>query len=108
MTNQVLGDRYAPITSEMGFLECDAKTAAGAFQEWQDPIQSGRGVRLNQRELIGDLPTRIEKLLPLTSVEARRFLFSPTRSHSWAAYLDNGWRGTDVFSTVSYLSRTIG
>ncbi len=107
MVSQLFDDKYAPITSEIGFLECDPKKAADAFQEWQNPIQARRGIRLNRREVAGDLPTRIQMLLPLTSVEARRFLFSPTRGN-WTAYLDNGWRGTDVFSTVSYLSSTIG
>ncbi|MCE9527553.1 MAG: hypothetical protein K8R36_16045 [Planctomycetales bacterium] len=105
MANQLFDDRYAPITSEIEFLECDAKTAADAFQEWQRPIQSGRGVRINRQELNGCFPTKIECLLPLTSVERRRFLFMPTKSN-WTACLDNGWRGNDV-SAVSHLSRAM-
>lgn len=107
MVSQLLDDRYAPITSEFGFLECAVKTAADAFHEWQNTIQAGRGVRLERRVVVGDLPTKIKSLLPLTSVERRRFLFLPTSS-SWTAYVDNGWRGTDVFSTVSTLCTTIG
>ena len=107
MPSQLYDDRHAPITKEIGFLECDAATAAAAFQEWQLPIQSGRGVRLNRRELVADFPAKLEGLLPLTSHEARRFLFLPTAS-KWTAYLDSGWRGTDAFSTVSYLATTIG
>lgn len=107
MPTQLYDDRYAPITTGIGFLECDAKMAADAFEEWQRPIQATRGVRLQRRELTGDLPARLESLLPLTSHEARRFLFSPT-SGKWTAYLDSGWRGTDAFSVVSYLAATIG
>lgn len=107
MTIQLLDGRYAPITSEIGFLECDARTAAEAFLDWHGPIQKSRGVRLDRREISGDLPSRIQSLLPLTSVEARRFLFLPTIG-AWAAYLDNGWRGPDVFSAVSYLCQKIG
>ncbi len=106
MPSQLYDDRYTPITSEIEFLECDAKTAADAFQEWQQPIQSARGVRLNRREVVGDLPAKIENLLPLTSHESRRFLFAPTGS-KWTAYFESGWRGNDA-SAVSYLSRTIG
>jgi hypothetical protein len=105
MRRQLLDDGYAPITSEIEFLECDAKAAADAFQEWQHPIQSGRGVSLNLREIGGDLPTKLDSLLPLNSHEARRILFLPTASN-WTAYLENGWRGTDV-SAVSHLSRTM-
>lgn len=106
MVNLLYDDRYAPITKEIEFIECDAKTAADAFQEWQTPIQSARGVRLNRRELAGDFPAKLECLLPLTSHEARRILFLPTRSN-WTAYLDSGWRGTDA-SAVRFLSKTIG
>ena len=104
--NQLFDDRYAPITSEIGFLKCEAQTASDAFQEWHRPIQSGRGVRLVRQEVVGDFQTKIASLLPLTSVEARRYLFSPTKS-DWTVYLDNGWRGTDVYAVVSYLSTTI-
>lgn len=107
MPSQLYDDRYAPITKEVGFLECDAAATAAAFQEWQLPIQSGRGVRLNRRELVGGFPEKLERLLPLTSHEARRFLFLPTAG-KWTAYLDSGWRGTDAFSAVSYLATTIG
>lgn len=107
MPSQILDGRYAPITSEIGFLECPAKTAADAFQEWQFPIQSARGIHLSQREVFGDVSSRLRSLLPLTSHEARRFLFMPTSSN-WTAYFDNGWRGPDVFSTVSYLCTRIG
>lgn len=106
MPSPLLDDRYAPITSEIEFLECDAKAAADAFQEWQHSIQSARAVRLNSREVVGDLPARITNLLPLTSVERRRFLFTPTES-KWTAYLDSGWQGADI-SAVSYLSRRMG
>src|SRR5438105_4063120 len=106
MLNQLFDDRYAPITSEIEFLECAAETAANAFQDWQNRIQSGRGVRLNRREVVGDFPTKLECLLPLTSVERRRFLFVPSQS-KWTACLDNGWQGNDP-SAVSYLATEIG
>lgn len=107
MVNLIYNDRFAPITSQIGFLECDAMTAVEAFQEWQQPIQMRRGVHLDRREILGDLSTKIENLLPLTSVEARRYLFVPTQSN-WTAFMDNGWRGPDVFSTISQLAIIVG
>lgn len=104
---RLLDNRYAPITSEIGFLECPSSKAAGAFQDWESPLLAERGMRLNRREVAGDLPARIEHLLPLTSGEARRYLFLPTAS-TWTAYLDNGSNGTDVFSAVSFLATRIG
>jgi hypothetical protein len=109
MASQLFDGRFAPISSEIGFLECSAKMAADAFHKWQNAIaiQAGRGVRLRLQEVVGGLPTKMESLLPLTSVERRRFLLLPTESN-WTAYVDNGWRGTDVFSAVSNLCTTIG
>jgi hypothetical protein len=107
MPSLLLDDRYAPITSEIGFLECNSRAAIDAFIEWQQPIQSARGVQLHRREVFGDLPTKLDGLLPLTSHEARRFLFTPTK-RNWTAYFDSGWRGTDAFSTVSHLCTKIG
>jgi hypothetical protein len=106
MTEQLLQGRYAPISSEMGFLKCDARAAADAFAAWQRPAQHSRGVELRIDEVRGDVSTRLDNLLPLTSVEARRYLFLPTHS-SWTAFVDNGWSGTDVFSVVSFLALQI-
>jgi hypothetical protein len=98
-------DIYAQITSELEFLECDAKTAADGFQEWQQRIRSRMGIRLKRRAIAGELREKITYLLPLTSVERVRSLFVPTASQ-WTAYFDNGWRGTDP-SAVRYLSSQI-
>jgi hypothetical protein len=50
--------------------------------------------------------SEILRLLPLTSVERRRYLFIPTRSN-WTAFLDNGHQGTDAFSHISYLAEKL-
>ena len=100
-------DCYAPITSEIGFLECNAAAAAHAYVEWGRPIQAERGVREDIVEMCGTLISKIRYLLPLTDIERRRTLFVPTRSN-WTAYFDNGWRGTDAYSAVSYLCEQIG
>ncbi|HEV2864844.1 MAG TPA: hypothetical protein VGX48_27875 [Pyrinomonadaceae bacterium] len=103
----LLDDRLAPITSEIGFLKADCSVAARAFMEWQTPIQQRRGVSLSRRPVSGSLEDVLQTLLPLTSVEARRYLFIPTAS-PWVAYLDNGHQGTDAMSAVSYLAKRIG
>ncbi|GMU83325.1 MAG: hypothetical protein AMXMBFR47_31950 [Planctomycetota bacterium] len=98
----LLDDKYAPITSEIGFLECSLEHITKAFEEWQTPIQIARENRLARRVVEGNLETKLLALVPLTSHEARRYLFVPTRGQ-WTAFFDNGWRGTDAFSTVSEL-----
>lgn len=107
MKNQLYDNLYAPILSEVGFIECNLATATDAFMDWQQPIQLARSVYLKRQEVHGDLSEKIKNLLPLTSSESRRFLFLPTKSR-WTAYLDNGLNGSDVFSVVSFLATKIG
>lgn len=99
-------DRLAPITSEIGFVEADCSLATEAFVNWQSPIQKARGVSVTRRQVSGCLEDVLQALLPLTAVERRRFLFVPTAS-PWVAYFDNGYRGTDAMSVVSYLAKLI-
>lgn len=103
----LLNDQFAPITSTLGFLETDLQNAVDSFLRWQEPIQAARGVAFTAREIQGDLGSALSALPPLTSVEARRFLFIPTAG-SWVAFLDNGHRGTDATGPMAYLARTVG
>src|SRR5262245_28318856 len=103
--NDLFGGKLAPITNTIGFIRCDCSRAAQAFFDWQEGIQTKRGVSLIEGKIHGDFESAIRRLLPLTSVERRRYLFVPTRS-AWTAFLDNGHQGTDVFSPLSFLART--
>lgn len=105
--NLLLDDRFAPITSTIGFIELDLQHAVHGFLRWQEPIQAPRGVVLTARPIEGDLGSALAALPPLTSVEARRFLFAPTAS-AWVAFFDNGHRGTDATGPMAYLARTLG
>ena len=94
MTSFLLNDRLAPITSNFGFVECDLETTVEWFFKWSSAIQRDRGVLLTKRAAVGSLEKKLRALVPLTSVEARRFLFLPTRS-KWTACFDSGWQGAD-------------
>jgi hypothetical protein len=106
--NLLLDDRYAPITSKLGFIKCPVKKVLEEYLSWDTPIQSSRmpPVSLSVRHGHGDLPEMLNLLLPLTNIERRRMLFIQTVG-DWTAFFDNGWQGTDVFSTVSYLCRKL-
>lgn len=104
--NLLLHDQFAPITSTIGFIETDLQNAVASFLRWQEPIQAPRGVVLAAREIEGDLPAALSALPPLTSVEARRFLFVPTAG-PWVAFFDNSRRGTDATGPMAYLARTV-
>ena len=103
----LLEDRWAPITSDMGFLESDAKRAAQALSSWQGGLLASEGVTVEVRPVAGSLEQVLSALLPLTDGEKQRHLFIPTRS-AWTAYFDNGYRGTDAVSAMSYLAQMLG
>ena len=101
----LFGDRLAPITSRMGFIEVGARFAADQFAQWQEEIKAGSGISVEQREVRGGLEEVLLALLPLRVVDFTRCLFVPT-SGGWTAYLGNGYRGTDQ-GAVIYLARRL-
>ncbi|MDY7225727.1 hypothetical protein [Hyalangium rubrum] len=103
----LLDDRWAPVTSEMGFLEARAEYAARAFAAWHTELMTPRGISVGMRPIHGSLEQALSALLPLTRPETRRDLFIPTRS-SWTAYVENGWGGTDAASVMRHMARTLG
>jgi hypothetical protein len=107
MKGLLFEDRWAPVTSELGFLETDAEHAARTFAEWQGGLLAPRGIAVGVRSVSGPLEQALSALLPLTTPEKRRHLFMPTRS-PWAAYIDNGWDGTDASSAMRSMARRLG
>jgi hypothetical protein len=107
MKGLLLDDRWAPVTSEMGFLETDAEHAARAFATWQGGLLAPRGIAVEVRPVSGSLEQALCALLPLTSPETQRHLFLPTRS-AWTAYLENTRGGTDASSAMASMARTLG
>lgn len=102
----LFNNKLAPITSTIGFLEVPPTVAVEAFVEWQKSIYEPQGTSVNRRQVQGGLHEVLLELLPLTSVLPLRHLFVPTAS-GWCAYFDNGHRGTDAASAMSYLARRI-
>ncbi len=100
----LLGGRLAPITSTVGFLEAPIDDAVRAFVDWERSVHEPLGISVSQRPVTGGLEEVLPSLLPLTSVVRRRYLFIPTAG-PWVAFFDNGHRGTDAFSVMSYLAR---
>ncbi|HYO55062.1 hypothetical protein [Archangium sp.] len=107
MKGLLLEDRWAPVTSEMGFLETDAEHAARAFAAWQEGLLAPVGVTVETRPVTGSLEQVLSSLLPLTDSETQRHLFIPTRS-AWTAYVENAKGGTDAMSAMGYMARTLG
>jgi hypothetical protein len=106
MKGLLLEDRWAPVTSEMGFLELGAEQAAQAFAIWERGLMTPRGIVVEVLPVTGTLEQVLSRLLPLTSGETQRHLFIPTRS-AWTAYVENGWTGTDAASPMRSMARRL-
>lgn len=91
----LLCDRFAPITSEFGFIEKDAAAFAEWFREWDGNNVRGRGVVDENRPVAGSIEQLLQTLEPLTTVERRRYLFVSTQG-AWTAYFDSGCAGGDA------------
>lgn len=98
--------RLAPITHSMGFIKRPCADVVQGFLDWQRPIQNSRGVSIEVQTIDGNFEYCLKQLLPLTSVERRRFLFLPTKSE-WTAFFDNGHQGSDVFTPLSFLAENL-
>ena len=105
MKGLLLDDRWAPVTSEMGFLAMEVEQAVRAFVAWQGGLHASRGITVGARPVSGPLEQVLSTLLPLTDAEMQRNLFLPTRG-PWTAYLDNDWRGTYASGPMRHMART--
>jgi hypothetical protein len=106
MKGLLLEDRWAPVTSTMGFLELGAEQAAQAFATWQRGLPTSRGFTVEVLPISGTLEQVLSSLPPLSGGERLRHLFIPTRS-AWTAYVDNQWTGTDAASPMSVMARRL-
>ncbi|MEU7908528.1 hypothetical protein [Actinoplanes sp. NPDC049118] len=98
----MLGDRYAPITSSIGFLEAPLETAGDALAAWRRELYP----RVETGRPAEPFPEMLHRLEPLTGGSRPRELLVATDS-AWTAYFDCTLRGTDAVSTIGYLTRRI-
>ncbi len=95
-------EAYAPITSQIGFLEGDLDRVAGELINWRGELSSDVPPAITH--LHEPFPEVLAALQPLTSHVTPRELVVGTVS-SWTAYFDNGIRGPDPVPVMSYLAR---
>ncbi|UII19689.1 hypothetical protein [Fulvivirga ligni] len=95
--------KYFPITCEVGFLEADFDSVISMFKEWQEKICKSDQITFIVEELKSQFPNSLERLLPLTSLEGRRFVFIQTNS-KWVAFFENGYPYPEIDSVVGYLA----
>jgi hypothetical protein len=92
---ELLGNRYAPITNAIGFLEADFAAVVDADQKWRSSI----GVYPGQK-MSGDLAVLLNALLPLTG-PLLSYIWIKTCDR-WTSYFDNLVNGSDPFGPISY------
>jgi hypothetical protein len=102
----LLQNKFAPITKEIGFLECDLKPIAEAYHSWMAEILLPLEMRIEAKSIEGSFETALQNLLPLTVPTPCRFAFVPTKSN-WTAYFDNSRRGTDSSGAMHVLSKRL-
>ena len=101
----LLDDAYAPVTSEIGFLETSVEDFAQALGDWTRSLR-GDPVEVREREFQDPFPDILHRLEPLRTAGSSRDLLVPMGS--WTAYFDNGFYGTDSDSVISVLSARMG
>ena len=104
--NLLFDNKFAPITKEIGFLECDVKSVCTAYELWETEILRPHEMRVELENVEGNFESILRKLLPLTTPIRTRLAFVPTQS-AWTAYFDNGPRGTDATGIISVLAKKL-
>lgn len=102
MIQTLLYDHYAPITTEIGFLELPLDDAADALVTWRKRLHGEVTVSRPR----GGFPEVLSLLEPLKGGSRPRELLVAVGSH-WTAYFDCGLNGGDPISAIGHLSRTV-
>ena len=96
----LLEERFAPVTSDAGFVEAPLDEVAGAFADWRRHLD--RRARVGR---VARFPDMLHRLEPLTNVVVPREVLVATRG-GWTAYFNNGLPSPDVVSPVAHITRT--
>ncbi len=97
------GDRWAPVTSRIGFLRAPLEDVATALLDWRRSIHG----TAERTDLANGLAANVDRLEPLTAGVRPRELLVATHAPDWTAVFDCGVQGGDQVTTVGYLARTI-
>lgn len=98
----LLSERFAPITSSVGFLEQSLEEATAALERWRRSLYSAAAVT----SLSEGFPAVLRRLEPLTGGARPRELLVRAGTR-WTAYFDNSLRGTDAVSTIGHLTTVL-
>jgi hypothetical protein len=97
----LLGQRFAPLTDQVGFLAASFDRTLDVFLRWQMELGAKLGRRPQYELLKGPLSDALEHLQPLTTPPSKVLLIET--SSRWTAFFDNGLRMSDPESPVGHL-----
>ena len=98
----LLSERFAPITSSIGFLELPLEEVAFGLEEWRRSLYA----KVTRNRLDEGFPRVLHRLEPLTGGAVPRELL--VSAGGWTAYFDCSVRGTDADPVIRRLARTLG
>lgn len=101
----LLGDRFSPLTHQIGFLEATFEKTLEVFLKWESEIGAQFGRNPHHELFTAPLEEALPRLSPLTTPPTKVLLIE-TRSR-WTAFFDNGLRASDPESQVGHLCRII-
>lgn len=95
----LLDNRFAPITFNLGFVDCQFDRFSNELIMAQQQIYTRFGIRADIDRFDASLPKALSKLEPLTS-PADSYLLIETRS-SWTAVFGNGFYANNLLDRMS-------
>jgi hypothetical protein len=98
----LLSERYAPITSTIGFLRTRPSDAVAELGRWHGE----GGDTVDPPREVGDFPDALLSLQPLVLPYLRRELFVPTAG-PWTAYFNCAANGTDAGPAIAVLAQRL-
>lgn len=101
----LLGGAWLPVTATILFVHAPVdkcvRTLLGGRGEH---VRKTYGKPLVPKRVSGSLPELLANLVPLDSIEDRRYLFLPTADAAWTAMFGSTWRGFDPHSAMSWFA----
>ncbi|QWL27690.1 hypothetical protein E2R33_03000 [Rathayibacter toxicus] len=101
----VFGNRFAPVTSIIGFVNAPVERAVEAYKGW---VSSSPGSEYVFSWVEGGLWEAVWSLEPVEFGSNSKRLFVQTASSEWTAFFDNGAWGGYPLSAVRVLGQSLG
>lgn len=95
----LLSERFAPITSSIGFVQAPCEDVAGVMGSWLRELYP----IVRRTDLGGSFPTMLSRLEPLVSGARPRELIIQTARRDCTAFFDCSLMGTDAVSFVGHI-----